>query len=105
MGPRGCDRFVAHCFSCDVLDALHHRAKLSQDRRRSRSTPSLLGQFRCWRYRFRVAPAFAVLLEFRSAIAPDPVPPTFGATVPCSPLKHPSAPRGVHMGLLVGGTS
>src|SRR5450755_68196 len=105
MGPRGCDRFVAHYFSCDVLDALHHRAKLSQGRRRNRSTPWLLGQFRCWRYRLRAARAFAVLLEFRSVIAPDPVPPMFGATLPCSRLKHLAGPRGVHTALPVGGTS
>src|SRR5215467_12772544 len=88
MGPHECDKFVAHCFSCDESDALHHRAKQWKDWRRSRSTPGTIEPLRPGPHRLQTAPALAVLLESHSAIEPGPAPPTSAGVVPCTFLER-----------------
>src|SRR6266849_2131647 len=105
MGPHECDKFAARYFSFDVSDALHRRATQWKDWRRNRSTPRSIEPFRHGPHRLQAAPALAVLLECRSAIAPGPVPPTSGAVVPCTPLRHLFVPRDAHTVSLAGGTS
>src|SRR5436190_13932298 len=105
MGPHECDKFVARSFSCDVSDALPHLATQWKGWRRSRSTPGSVEPLRRGRHPLQAAPALAVLLEFRSAIAPGPVPPTSAGVIPCTRLKYPSVPRDVHTVLRASDTS
>src|SRR5579862_8634034 len=104
MGPPEFDRCVARCFSCDVSDAPHHRATPSRDWRQIRTDPAWPDRSWRWRHRLHVAPALAALLEFHSAIEPDPAPPTFAGVVPCTRLKRLSGPRGAHTVWPAGGT-
>src|SRR5215831_15079438 len=104
MGPHECDKFVAHCFSGDESDALHHRAKPWKDWQRSRSTPETMEPLRPGPHH-QAAPALAVLLESHSAIEPGPAPPTSAGVVPGTFLKHLFVPRDAHPVSLAGGTS
>ena len=79
-----------------------------RSRKTGDETPQLrggLGNFGSADADFQSGRAVAVLLEFRSIIAPGPVPPTFAGVVPCSRLKHPSVPGGAHTVSLAGGIS